>query len=514
MQFQLAIYTSPLFLPISKETQVLYFLHMASHNIKIHQQCMVAPPSAPQTSLPLLSFDLFWLRFHPVERIFFYSLPITQSNPSIFFTQVVPKLKTSLSHTLQHFPPLAGNVLWPNSSSKPVVQYTPGDAVSVVLAESEADFDHVLDNAPKEASESRCLVPHLESFDSRASVMALQITLFPNRGFAIGISTHHAVLDGKSSTLFIKAWASLCKTNDDHSESSSSTPSLAPELEPFFDRTVIETARKSGSSSSDDKLLSKLLSGEDSDPRCLKLLPFPPRLEDHVRGSFVLTGADVDKLRNRVLSKWDSVHIVEEESNSNSNSNSRVSSKPTKLSTFVLTCAYATVSIAKAWYGVEKEKNKFSFGFTVDCRARLETPIPENYFGNCVWGHLVDAKPSEFLEEDGFVIIAKSIHSKIKQMLDEGVFHGADTAVPRYVILAKEGVEIIGIAGSNRFGVYENDFGWGKPSKVEIASIDRALTIALAENRDDKGGVEVGVVLKKPVMKLFGTLFYGGLSDE
>ncbi|KAK8466215.1 hypothetical protein PHAVU_008G032551 [Phaseolus vulgaris] len=97
---------------------------MASNNIKIHQQCRVAPPSAPQTSLPLVFFDMFWLRFHPVERIFFYTLPITHSNPSIFFTQVVPKLKTSLSHTLQHFSPLAGNVVWPNSSSKPVVQYT------------------------------------------------------------------------------------------------------------------------------------------------------------------------------------------------------------------------------------------------------------------------------------------------------------------------------------------------------------------------------------------------------
>jgi len=255
---------------------------------------------------------------------------------------------------------------------------------------------------------------------------------------------------------------------------------------------------------------SLMFPGENSDPRCLKLLPFPPRLEDQVRGTFVLTGADLDKLRNRVLSKWDSLDIGEAESNLNS----RVSSKPTKLSTFVLTSAYAVVCIAKAWHGVEKEKNKFGFGFTVDCRARMEPPIPENYFGNCVWGHVVDANPSEYIEEEGFVITAKSIYSKTKQMIDEGVFHGADSALPKYAKMAKEGVEIIGIAGSNRFGVYGNDFGWGKPSKVEIASVDRAITIGLAENRDDKGGVEVGVVLKKPVMELLGTLFYGGLSDE
>ncbi|XP_047160369.1 phenolic glucoside malonyltransferase 1-like [Vigna umbellata] len=482
---------------------------MASHNLKIHEQCTVAPPSAPQTSLPLVFFDLFWLRFHPIERIFFYSLPVTHSNPSIFFAQVVPKLKTSLSHTLQHFSPLAGNVLWPNGSSNPVVQYTPGDAVSVVLAESEADFDHALDNAPKDASESRFLVPHLESSDSHASVMALQITLFPNRGFAIGITTHHAVLDGKSSTIFIKAWASLCKTNDDYSESS---PSLAPELEPFFDRTVIKTPSELGFNASLDiaELATKNIPGENSDSRCLKLLPFPPRLEDEVRGTFVLTGADLGRLKNRVLSKWDSVDTVEAESNSNST----ICSKQTKVSTFVLTCAYAFVCIAKAWNGVEKDKNKFACGFIVDCRARLEPPIPENYFGNCVWGKMVVDKPSAFIEKEGFVIIAKSIHSKIKEILDKGVFHEADLVASRYAAMAEQGVQMLGTAGSNRFGVYENDFGWGKPSKVEIASVDRALTIGLAENRDEKVGVEFGIVLKRPVMELFATLFRGGLSDE
>ncbi|CAJ1833517.1 unnamed protein product [Sphenostylis stenocarpa] len=483
---------------------------MASRNIKIHEHCTVAPPSASQISLPLTFFDLFWLRFHPVERIFFYTLPTPHSHPPIFYTQVVPKLKTSLSHTLQYFSPLAGNVVWPNGSSSPVVQYTPGDAVSLVLAESESDFDHMLDNAPKEASESRCLVPHLESSDSHASVVALQITLFPNRGFAIGTTTHHAVLDGKTSTAFIKTWASMCKINDDDSESS---PSLAPELEPFFDRTVIKSEKALGLNFRTNwtEILSQLFPSENSDGRCLKLLPFTPKLENRVRGAFALTGEDLEKLRNRVFSKWNSVDIVEAESKSNS----RVSSTtPTKLSSFVLTCAYTSVCIAKAYAGVEKEKNKFAFGFTVDCRARLDPPIPENYFGNCVSGLLVDAKPWEYTEEEGFVIIAKSIYSKIKQMLEEGVFHGADGLASRYVNLAKEGVEIMGIAGSNRFGVYGNDFGWGKPSKVEIASIDRALTIGLAENREVKGGVEVEVVLKKPVMDLFQSLFAAGLSDE
>ncbi|TKY65084.1 Phenolic glucoside malonyltransferase 1 [Spatholobus suberectus] len=473
---------------------------MASHNIKIHDHCTVAPPPAtPQTSLSLTFFDLFWLRFHPVERIFFYTLPTPESHPSTFFSKVVPNLKTSLSRTLQHFPPLAGNVVWPNNSPNPIVQYTPGDVVSLTVAESDADFNHVLDNSPHDASESRSLVPHLESSDSRASALSLQITFFPNRGFTIGISTHHAVLDGKSSTVFIKAWASQCRTQ---------TPSLAPEFEPFFDKTVIKAASDLGLNFTDNwsQILTKLFPHENSDGRCLKLLPFPPRLEDAVRATFALARADLDRLRKRVLSKWDTV-----KKGSESNG---LFSKPPTLSSFVLACAHVLVCIAKAFDGVEEGRHKFGFGFTVDCRARLEPPIPDNYCGNCVWGHMIDTEPLDFIHEEGVVIVAKRIHGKIKEMLDEGVFHGAGSAFSRYEAAASEGVEIMGIAGSNRFGVYGTDFGWGKPAKVEITSVDRALTIALAESGDGNGGVEVGLVLNKHVMDLFGSLFRGGVSHD
>ncbi|KAH1052949.1 hypothetical protein GYH30_022298 [Glycine max] len=99
-------------------------------------------------------------------------------------------------------------------------------------------------------------------------------------------------------------------------------------------------------------------------------------------------------------------------------------------------------------------------------------------------------------------------------MLDKGIFHGADSSFSKYESMAKEKVEVFAIAGSNRFGVYGTDFGWGKPAKVEITSVDRGLTIGLAESKDGNGGVEVGLVLKKNVMDLFATLFRRGVSDE
>jgi hypothetical protein len=189
---------------------------MASNNIKIHEHFKVVPPSSIQTtSIPLSFFDTFWLRFHPVERIFFYTLPNSQSHPSFFFEKLVPKLKSSLSLTLKYLIPLAGNIVWHAESPNPIIQYTRNDGVSLLIAESNSNFSHVIENSPHEASLSRSFIPHLESTDSFASIISLQITIFPNSGFSIGISTNHVVLDGKSITMFIKAWAYLCnKTNE------------------------------------------------------------------------------------------------------------------------------------------------------------------------------------------------------------------------------------------------------------------------------------------------------------
>ncbi|KAK8466256.1 hypothetical protein PHAVU_008G042400 [Phaseolus vulgaris] len=467
--------------------------------MKIHEQCMVAPPpSAPKTSLTLTFFDLFWLRIHPLELAFFYSLPSQQSNPSFFFANVVPKLKTSLSHTLQHFLPLAGNVVWPSDSPKPFVQFTPGDAVSVVVTESDAEFDQEIDYSPRETAPTRPFIPHLHSSESLASVMSIQITLFPNKGFSIGTSTHHAVLDGKSAAMFIKAWASLCRTqtNDE-----TQIPSLVPELLPSFDRTLVKepahlrpffTENLTG-------FLSNIYPQDNSDGRCLKILAFPPK--DAVRATFVLTGEDLEKIKRRVLSKWE---VVEE-------SNSTVSSKLPNLSSFVVTCAYVAVCIAKAIHGVEREKDKFAFGFAADWRFRSEPRIPDNYFGNCVWNNLVDADPLDFLEEEGVVLVAKRIHRKVKMLGQETVLL---EGFSQFVDLMKQGVQIIGVTMSNRFGVYDTNFGFGKPSKVEITSLDRnsSQTFGLVESKD--GGVEVGMVMNKHAMDLFATLFRQGLCHD
>ncbi|KAF7822408.1 phenolic glucoside malonyltransferase 1-like [Senna tora] len=485
---------------------ILILLNMASpspkstdSSLKILHSCNVSPPSSPTTittpsSLPFTFFDLFWLRFHPVELLYFYSIP--DLHTSLFLDSIFPKLELSLSLTLQHFVPLAGRIIWPSHSSVPIIQYTPGDSISLVVAQSDHshDFDLLSGKSPREASIARPLIPHLDSSVSSASVFSLQITLFPNRGFCIGISRHHAVFDGKSGDMFMKTWAYLCQTQLETKSSSSSIqkpePSFGREAIADLNTANLDTVYANMWLQMDPTL------NENNKPS-LKISDhmFQPILDQSIRATFELRRGDLDKIKTRILEKW------EEDQNVN----------PPRLSTFVLTTAYVSSCVVKAFERTEMKRENFVFGFTVDCRGRLgASGVPENYFGNCV----VPRISEEFSEEDGVVMIAKKIQSRIKETLEKGVLEGADTTVSRIFEVLSKGVKNIGVAGSTRFGVYGCDFGWGRPEKVEIASVDRSITIGMTESRDGNGGgVEVTLVLNKNVMDCFASLFYQDMES-
>ncbi|KAJ7974304.1 Phenolic glucoside malonyltransferase [Quillaja saponaria] len=466
---------------------------MASLNsssvMKTLEVCKIAPSSEDsEFSVPLTFFDLLWFKFHPVERLFFYSLP--QSDTSFFLDSVIPKLKRSLSLTLQNFLLLAGNITWPPQSDKPIIQYTPGDGVSLIIAESEADFNLLSGNQAHEAIASHHLVPHLDISDSLASTIALQVTLFPNTGFCIGISAHHAVMDGISSSMFLKAWAYICRTIGEEEFCSSSLPA---ELKPFFDRSVIKDQKEldmfylkswTALAASHEPNLHK--------ERSLRLLSITGRQnQELVRATFNLIPADLDKLKKRVLTQWDKINEEEGET------------KPVKMSTFVVTCAYVVVCMGEVY-------KDFAFAFSANCRARLNPPVDPNYFGNCVFPCIADIEPEEFSDEQRLALVAKKIYNLIKKLQTGAVVDEAEDLFAKFASLASK--RIIGVAGSNQFGVYGIDFGWARPTKVEITSVDITGSIALAESRDGNGGVEVGLVFTKDEMELFASVFYSGLE--
>ncbi|KAJ0041803.1 hypothetical protein Pint_19052 [Pistacia integerrima] len=143
--------------------------------------------------------------FSPVEHLYFYQ--ITDLTPHFFNSVILPKLKHSLSLTLLHYLPLSGSLIWPPEVKKPYIYYSPNDGVIVTVVESIADFNSLSGNGVHEVVDLHPLIPQLLTSDDKAAMIAIQITLFSSQGFSIGITTHHAIFDGKSSTTFIKSWA-------------------------------------------------------------------------------------------------------------------------------------------------------------------------------------------------------------------------------------------------------------------------------------------------------------------
>ncbi|KAJ0100274.1 hypothetical protein Patl1_21769 [Pistacia atlantica] len=87
------------------------------------------------------------------------------------------------------------------------------------------------------------------------------------------------------------------------------------------------------------------------------------------------------------------------------------------------------------------------------------------------------------MEEHGVANIAEKISNTIREIDEKGLFEGAEESLEKLMGLGK-GEERISIAGSNRFKLYGVDYGWGRPKKEEIISIDRTGAIAMLESGD------------------------------
>ncbi|XP_021910794.1 malonyl-CoA:anthocyanidin 5-O-glucoside-6''-O-malonyltransferase-like [Carica papaya] len=445
-------------------------------NITEFTKLSPSSPSPSHLSLPLTFFDTLWFKFPPTERVFLYQLP--DLTPASFYSDILPRLKRSLSAALAHYFPLAGNLKWDGSDPVPIIAYATGDAVSLTVAESTADLANFCASEVHEVTELHSLLPNLPVGDRTSSIISLQITLFPGQGFSIGFSTHHAVLDGHTITSFIKAWAYMSKQDQEN-------VSFPADLIPSFDRSAIEDP--AGLITEFLNMWIALGGGDsDSSKRNLKTLPVQKIDSKLVRATFRLSREDLKKLKERVLLQNDHVK------------------KPLHLSTFVVTYAYVFTCMVKARGG--DSNRPICFGFAADYRTRLDPPLPSNYFGNCVVPQIGLGYARDLMGKDGFVTAVKNLSDLLS---------GLDIEAPKRVpaLLSKvmslgQGTQGGSVAGSNRFGEYGIDFGWGRPKKVEIASIDGTGAFSLMESRDGNGGVEIGVSMRtREEMENFAALF-------
>ncbi|KAL0464674.1 UNVERIFIED_CONTAM: Malonyl-coenzyme:anthocyanin 5-O-glucoside-6'''-O-malonyltransferase [Sesamum latifolium] len=405
-----------------------------SKRVTVQECCGVAPLTAAgeaaEQSLPLTFFDVIWLYFHPIQRLLFY--PSTFSTTD-FLEIIVPNLKKSLSQTLTNYLPLAGNLIHPMNSDMPEFRYVPGDSVSMTFAEAseDFDFDYLTGNQVRDSDEFYAFAPDLPEpkTDSELGlkiipVLAIQVTLFPGTGICIGIINHHAIGDASSIVGFIKAWSRAAKLGENQQ--------LSPENQslPFYDRSAIKDPSGRANIFWNQMRISPLASPHSKLPT------------NRVRATFILRKDDIQILKNLALSGEPG---------------------PIHLSSFTVTTAYVWSCLAKSAAESEEvvdDNEPEYFGFAVDTRHRMESPVPATYFGNCVAIAVVESTHGLLRGRDGFVAAVKSVGELITNKANnkDKILRDADDWLVKYGPLM--GKRLFGVAGSPKFDLYDTDFGW------------------------------------------------------
>ncbi|CAA7055485.1 unnamed protein product [Microthlaspi erraticum] len=452
-------------------------------SITIIDVSRVTPSKADSSmTLPLTFFDLLLFKVHPVDRVFFYRLP--DATRTLLDSVIVPKLKSSLSLALSHYLPLAGQLVWNSDDHKPSIVCSTNDAVSFTVAESNADFSQLTGNEPFPATQLDQFAPELRVTEDSAAAVSFQVTLFPNQGFCIGVSAHHGVLDGKTTSMFLKSWAHTCKQAND---------SLPEDLTPFYDRTVIKSPPDVDTQILNGmKRLAQMMAGgkEPDNPKNLKILITPENSQDKFRFTFALSRENIQTLRER----------LKRDSSSDS--------KQLHLSTFVIAYAYAFTCFVRSRGG--DPNRPVGYRFAVDYRGRL-VDVPSSYFGNCVSTIYSDPlTAATFMAEDGFLAAARLISDSVEEVDVNMVWDIVELGKKQSA--TPFGSQALYVAGSPRFGVYGLDFGWGRPEKVDVVSIGQG-SISMAESGDGSGGVEIGFSLQKHELDVLIDLLRDGLKN-
>ncbi|KAM7491598.1 hypothetical protein LguiA_034519 [Lonicera macranthoides] len=445
-----------------------------------HSRVSPPPGILADTSLSLTFFDLGWLHFPPIHCLLFYESPYSSCQSTF-----ISNLKQSLSLALKHFYPLAGNlILFPSSTtSKPEIRYVDGDSVPLTVAECNSDFDYFVGKNPRNVCELFPLTPQLPlvtklSDSVMIPLLAIQVTIFSNKGICIGITSDHVVGDASTMVGFIKAWASI-------TDNGSEGPFLASGSLPFYDRSVII----------DSKGLYEIIRrqmGKMNGPQDFQAKHLLPTQSNMVRASFLMDRSNIQRLKNLVVAQQ---------------------AKLAHVSSFVVACGYAWSCLAKsrAACGDQMHEDEMEhFVFAMNSRARLDPPVPETYFGNCLAPCIASTKSLLLLGEEGFLTGAKLISEAISNMVhsDEGVLKDADKWNSK--LDEMKGDRILGINGSPKFSLHDIDFGWGKPKKIEVGFDTGSMS--LNGSKDSEGGLEIGLSLPKNTMDAFVIIFADGLK--
>ncbi|KAK4353614.1 hypothetical protein RND71_025808 [Anisodus tanguticus] len=366
-------------------------------------------------------------------------------------------LKKSLSKTLTLFYPLAGEL----SSEDPTFVDCNDNGVLYVEAHvKNVQFDEFLQNPdlsqlikflPQNASMSS-MMNYVQSLETLVSI---QVTRFDCGGIAVGGVLFHTLLDGSSMSVFFNTWARFARGGDNGVDEmcldfTSSSVMFPPEN--HFPEELLETKKK-------------LFFDEGKS----------------IVGRFVFNNKAIEAIKTKVTSE--------------------VVPNPTRVEALTTFIWKHMILATRAVRG--SSSRPYMVTHSVNLRQRLDPKLPN------VLGNLILLATSEYSEKMSETLEVSHLVGKVREMIENvnsenlKALEGDGVAISYILDMALNLENVLSQVDTYKFsswcnfGLYDVDFGWGKPSMVapfigSIASLNKQQIILVENGKND--GIEAWIL--------------------
>ncbi|XP_057503719.1 stemmadenine O-acetyltransferase-like [Actinidia eriantha] len=427
-----------------------------SMEVEIISRETIKPSSPTPPHLRNYKFSLLDQLIPPIytPTVLFYSSGAC-ANPTDLISQRIQLLKQSLSKALTHFYPLAGK-------RKDNLSIDCNDEGAYYAeARVKCTLSDFL-NRPQVSMIHRLLPSEVSCNESNKGfhVAMIQVNIFDCSGIAIGVFLSHLVVDGTARSNFFKSWAATACG---------------------FERPCPSYIAPS------------IFLQNDSFPKELNFMA--------LINPFLKTGKSVTR---RFMFDSSAMAMLKAKATSSCGQSPTRAQAVTALiwKRFMATCA--------AKYCAQKPCFMFH---TVNLRRRASPPFPESCMGNFLLLAVAKCEAEADIELHQLAGAVKEAVSKIDGNLvkqlegDEGFIKFCDSLKGLRQELDHKEADLLGFTSWLNFGLYEVDFGWGKPVWATCAgsrdsASDYFNSVVLMEAKSGDG-VEAWVFLGEQDMAIF-----------
>ncbi|CAJ1949399.1 unnamed protein product [Sphenostylis stenocarpa] len=356
------------------------------------------------------------------------------------FKTISHKLKASLSQVLTLYPPFCGTL-----RDNTTVECN-DEGVLFMESRVPIELSNVLKNPNlHQINQLFPCDPYNPARETLLGSMAVQLNQFKCGGVALGVCLSHKIADASSAASFLSAWSATSRSEDNRLIQ----PQMEEGVQVFPPRKI-------------EMDITRGMMGQ----------------KNVLSKRFVFNGTNISRLKQE-LGCFDF--------------------NPTRVEAVTALIWKSSLEAAKA----SSEEQKFPtsvISHAVNLRSRMTSTLSKHSVGN-MWQQAV----SPLVEVEGEVGLrdlgervretVRKVDGNYVSKLQGGEFYKVlESLNETRIMISEKGVPCYSFSSWVRFGFYETDFGWGKPSYVRTIGVPIKNVVILMGTKDGDG-IEAWVTL-------------------